>query len=461
MEIQGFDSSVSRRILIGLLTNSVFVSAVAAAKLSGLFETTAENIIADLAVRYYLDYKRPISTDIGIEVSKQKLSQDQLDNLFSFLASLDIQAGVDNVEDKFLFKIATDFFNERHLRKVVGSVSTMLDRGEVSSATVNLHNFRHIELGVRYGIDPLLDEGAIRAAFEDTSEQLIKFTSKSNNLDDAALFFGDVFSRDNLVSFLAPEKMGKTFMLLDMAWRAVCQRRRVAFFEVGDMSQNQIMLRLMQRVTKRPRRMGYYLFPTKLEIDAKRNVVTDPIQEYFEAGLSVEEAIQGCNDLVLDKGLLRLSVHPNSTVSVVMLESILDVWARENWVPDVIIIDYADLLIPVDSRLEKRFQVDETWRRLRGLSQMRHCLVITATQADAASYKTKILDKSNFSESKTKLAHATGVIGINATPQERDISVRRLNWIVRRECAYNELDLLYIAGSFAVACPMQYSKFTK
>ncbi|MDR2170549.1 MAG: hypothetical protein LBP59_10440 [Planctomycetaceae bacterium] len=605
MEIQDFDSGVVRRILAGLMVDLSFVSSVAASGLSGLFDTVEANIIADVCINFYVLYKRPVGDDIQValsaEVERRQLNQGQIDLLQSLLVSLELESQRIRGDDVYLFKVANDFFNSQQLRRSVDRVVTKLSGGDVSSAILDLHKFRQIELGVNYGIDPLKDESAIRLAFSATSEQLIKFGSKNVNMEDASLFFGDIFSRDNLVAFLAPEKMGKcvkgdalvyfadgsmypvrevvrqrinkkvisyneitqnfveadideywdngdkqciqvttksgrkvtttanhkyltpdgwkqldslevgdfiavpkkldffgasnilwdevvliesvgvfdtydltikthhnfvadgvvvhnTFMLLDVAWRAVLQRRRVAFFEIGDMSQNQIMLRLMQRVTKRPRRRGYYSFPTCLEVDRKRNVITDPVQEYFEFGLDVEDALSACNELAIDRGLLRLSVHANSTVSVLTLESVLDSWERVGWTPDVIVIDYADLLIPVDSRLEKRHQVDETWRRLRGLSQVRHCLIITATQADAASYKTKVLDKSNFSESKTKLAHATGIIGINATPQERDQSVRRLNWIVRREGSYNELDMLYIAGSLAVACPMQFSK---
>ena len=46
-------------------------------------------------------------------------------------------------------------------------------------------------------------------------------------------------------------------------------------------------------------------------------------------------------------------------------------------IPDVIIVDYADILAPEDTRQsEKRHQVDETWKALRRLSQEWHALVI-------------------------------------------------------------------------------------
>jgi replicative DNA helicase len=153
-------------------------------------------------------------------------------------------------------------------------------------------------------------------------------------------------------------------------------------------------------------------------------------------------------------GTFRLSCHPNGSMSVPGIETRLDAWGRAGWKPDIVVIDYADILAPIDTRQDKRHQVDETWKRLRGLSQKRHVCVITASQADAASYKVKTLDKSNFSESKTKLAHVNAFIGINATADERDKQLRRLNFIVRREESYSEQECLYVAGCLAIANPM-------
>ena len=55
---------------------------------------------------------------------------------------------------------------------------------------------------------------------------------------------------DNILVDL--EKRGKTFWLIDMAWRGMLQRKKVAFFATGDMSQRQMMRRFIARAAKRP-----------------------------------------------------------------------------------------------------------------------------------------------------------------------------------------------------------------
>jgi len=133
-----------------------------------------------------------------------------------------------------------------------------------------------------------------------------------------------------------------------------------------------------------------------------------------------------------------LSVHANSTINVAGISDILKRWESElDFVPDVIIIDYADILAPEDSRKEARHQVNDTWKALRRLSQERHCLVLTPTQANAQSYDVKTLRMKHFSEDKRKLAHVTALLGLNQTDPERKLGVMRLNWILVREKAFS------------------------
>ena len=272
---------------------------------------------------------------------------------------------------------------------------------------------------------------------------------------------------EDLHNFVANDiVVHNSFFLLDMAIRAVQQGKRVAYFEVGDMSQTQVMMRLIQRLSARPKKQKVIKIPERIEFDKKFNADVSFYCKDIKTPLSADAAVKKLARFgkSLDDafgsdvhGLLRLSCHPSGSMSVIGIESRLDAWERAGWLPDIVVIDYADILAPIDGRQEKRYQVDETWKRLRGLSQKRHICVITASQADAASYRVKTLDKSNFSESKTKLAHVNAFIGINALADEKEKQLRRLNFIVRREEAYSEQECLYVAGCLAIGNPMMIS----
>jgi len=142
-----------------------------------------------------------------------------------------------------------------------------------------------------------------------------------------------------------------------------------------------------------------------------------------------------------------------------MIQETIENWTREDWVPDVIIIDYADILLMNGAGLEGRDLINDTWKKLRALSQKFHCLVVTATQADASSYDATIITKKNFSEDKRKIAHVTGMIGLNQSPEEKELGVMRLNWLKVRDEAFSENKCVFVAGCLSIANPAIRSTF--
>ena len=89
--------------------------------------------------------------------------------------------------------------------------------------------------------------------------------------------------------------------------------------------------------------------------------------------------------------------------------------------------------------MEERHRQNKIWKQLRSLSQERHCLVVTATQADAKSYESGLLHMKNFSEDKRKYGHVTAMYGLNQDKdgREKNIGLMRINEIVLREGDYN------------------------
>jgi hypothetical protein len=155
-----------------------------------------------------------------------------------------------------------------------------------------------------------------------------------------------------------------------------------------------------------------------------------------------------------------LSVHPNSSINVEGIVSTLNVWERSGWVPDVVVVDYADILsIPTGYRPGDRDAINETWKQLRNLSQSRHILVVTATQADANSYTANTIRRGNFSDDRRKNDHVTGMLGINATEEEQELGIFRLNWTKRREEAYTESRCVHVAGCLHLGRPHIKSTF--
>jgi len=315
-----------------------------------------------------------------------------------------------------------------------------------------------VEMGPGTGLDILQDKTSVREAFEHVSDPLISYPGALGR------FFGDQLGRDEFVAITGATGRGKTWWLLDLAWMGIRQGRRVAFFEVGDMSKNQIVRRFMCRAARHPIRPPLTLdVPTAISLEEgaeQAEVETEVLQ--FGGVLDAAKAWKACEKKTRrhKTPLLRLSVHPNSSISVDGIRSILAVWERGGWVPDVIVIDYADILAcPAGFTPGDRDAIAETWKQMRNLSQARHCLVLTATQADANSYEAHTIRRGNFSDDRRKNDHVTGMLGINATEPEADKGIFRLNWTKRRETAYSESRCVHVAGCLSIGRPHIRSTF--
>ena len=93
------------------------------------------------------------------------------------------------------------------------------------------------------------------------------------------------------------------------------------------------------------------------------------------------------------------------------------------------------------------------------MSQEFHCLVLTATQADAESYDRGLITLRNFSNDRRKNDHVTGMIGLNTTTEEKDMGIYRLNWLKRRDAAFSERQQYKVAGCLDIGCPVMLSSF--
>ena len=469
MRAERRSGSDERRIVTGMIVDPVVLGAVAAKwdKDEGMFSSKWANLVGGWCVKFYDEYDAaPGSSIQGLFESWAEQGQkdkDTIDLVEKFLSviSNDYEETAKDINSAYILDLAGKHFNKVQIKRLNETVAGHIDNNDIKAAVRSLEGFSKTEIGQGAGIDVMNDQEAMRQAFETQNDVLIQYPGALGDL------FRNTLERDGFISFLGPEKRGKSFWLIDMAWRAMCQRRRVAFFAVGDMSQNQMMRRFMTRAAAHPHRGPWpktIRYPTAISRESSEKAEVDFEDRVFTAPLSWQEAYKACQETLqkkakTKKSLLRLSVHPNDSISVNGIRAVCRGWERDGWVPDVIVIDYMDLLAPVNGADESREQINKTWKRARGLSQELHCLVISATQSNAASYSAELIDKNNFSEDKRKFAHVTGMIGLNATSGESEQGVMRLNWVVLREDEFVVTRCVHVAGCLALGNPAVRSTF--
>jgi replicative DNA helicase len=137
---------------------------------------------------------------------------------------------------------------------------------------------------------------------------------------------------------------------------------------------------------------------------------------------------------------LRLKSYPAYSANIQTIKRDLEILEiTEDFVPDVIIVDYADILSPESSQFEGRDRYDETWKMLKNLAAVKHCLVVTASQSNRKTLDKKDVKASDISEDIRKVAHVDAMFSLSQTPEEKSKGTMRLGVVAHRWRDFNEL----------------------
>jgi len=427
----------------------------------GLFASKWANLVGQWCVDHMERYGRAPGRQVEALFHSWAAGNDREEEITlveRFLRSVsdEYDQGDKAVNSDFILDEAAEYFNEVKLRKLRDAIDGDIEARKIKQALARWDSFQPIEMGAGGWIDPFSDEEAIRRMHDHSGESLLEFKGGLKK------FFGRTFARDSLVAILAPEKRGKSYWLLHFVFMALEQGYKVALFECGDLTQDQVMQRLYARAARRSFNAGKYLIPVKLGIEDGKLVVE---QEEYEddRDMTRAESQAAASRMVSRFGgagsKFRLSVHANSSLSVGDARSILARWGRDGYTPDFVFFDYVDILAPMSGAAETRDQINMNWKQLSRMRQELHACVVTATQADAASYNADLLDMTNFSEDKRKYAHATAFFGLNQNSNEKTKGVYRLNMLNSRSEDFNRMKICYAAGCLSVANPCILSYF--
>jgi len=464
MKVIKKNSDQERRIIIGMIVDSLVLGRIASKWQYRMFKSKWANIVAKWCLNYYKRYeKAPMKNVEGMfetwsANAKDKSTVNLVSQFMSSLSAEYEELGEESNSD-YIIDIAGHYFNQIRIERLVESVESDVTGGEIESAHSRLIEYNKIEMGVGAGIDVFQDSEAMRRAFADKRESLIKFPGALGR------FFKGSLEREGFVAFMGKKGVGKSFWLQTMAYEGMLQRRKVVMFEVGDMGESQTMRRLMIRTARHPHSPCTIKYPLSLvRSKNKRKLIRDWKEIEFEDKLDWRKAKKACQRVMQKKvksgdSYFKLSCHFNSTLSVDGIDSILQDWEREGWGPDIIVIDYADILDMDCGGAEGRDRINETWKRLRALSQRYHCLVLTATQSDTASYNRQLMKMDNFSDDRRKIDSVTGMIGINQTSDEKKKQLMRLNWVSLRDDEFFPVQCVTVYGCLQVANPAVKSCF--
>lgn len=485
---------IERRIIIGLITSTEFHNRIKDKWNVSLFESTTAKRMATWCVEYFDKYNKAPGIEIEpifYQKAKNGLPKDLAEEIEEdILPSLSQEYEIKSINIEYLTDQALAYFNERNLLKHSEEIKALVETNRITEAELAASSYHPMAKDAGNWIDlsnvEVLEK--LEHAFVQSAETLIHFPRALGE------FWNSQLVRGGFVALFGSEKRGKTWWLLLLAITACRQGRKVAFFQAGDMSEYEQLMRICIYLTKKSNKEEYsgkMLEPirdciynqnnscTKKRRECDFGVFAGKPEQFFKSELHKKDIVAAmeqfpdyktctnCSDdyagtiwmkevdtgdpltlfeaqkafekfFIKYKRNFKVATYSTGTLTVKESSAVLDIWEKQDgFVADVILYDYPDIMEdPVQDFRQKQ---NEIWKGLRGQSQKRKALVIAVTQADANSYEKDSLSLKNFSEDKRKFGHVTAFYGLNQDPKgrEKSLGIMRLNEIVVREGDFN------------------------
>lgn len=461
-------TDTEKKIITGMIVSTEYLHKIIHMIDLKYFVLDYSKIIAKWILSYYSKYKESPSKHIQdiFEVEKESLKEAQAELIEEFLTNLSDEFERDskfNVE--YLIDRTVEYFEERALIVLSDNIQSCVGAGKVDKAKELLQGHRIVAKNTSQWINPF-DEDFVAEVYKthlspepdiDLNENLFKMPGKLGDLMG-------VFKRGWLVSYLAPRKRGKTFFLQETAIQAATNKLNVAIFSL-EMSKLGFAGRIIQRITSMGAETLYY-FPVfdclrnqdgtcaqrssnkivfvdgkVVEFDENINhavctkcrghskfVPSSWFEKIRRPVMTEKKLVRGTKGFRFSYGdRIRVKIYPAFSANLSNIAADLDLLEyTEGFVPDVILIDYADILAPEDRRSDLNSRIDETWKMMKQMSEMRHCAVFTATQGNRRSGETKNTKANDVSWDIRKNDHVDAQYTLSQTPEEKKLGKIRI-----------------------------------
>lgn len=127
------------------------------------------------------------------------------------------------------------------------------------------------------------------------------------------------------------------------------------------------------------------------------------------------------------EGRLVVKEYPTRSASVQTLRSHLEKMKLRGFEPDMIIVDYGDLLRPISSgKDEKRHQLETIYEELRGIAQVNECPVWTASQTNRSGLNAEVITMEAISEAFNKCFVADFIFTVSRTIEDKNTNSGRI-----------------------------------
>ena len=378
------------KLVASLFTDRLFLQQISDILDRKFFESEANQFIIGVVMDYFQEFKDAPT----MEVFKVKL--DELDNdllvqtIKSHLKDVYLQFEATDLE--FIKGKTLDFCKNQALKKAIVESVELLQVGEFDQIKVKIDEAMKAGVEKNLGHD-YNDEVEIR--YQESSRSPI--STGWDVIDDLA---DGGLGKGELGVMVAPAGIGKSWALINVGANAVKAGLNVIHYTL-ELNEHYVGMRY----------------------DAVFTGIANQDLRYHQD--DVKKMVDSLD------GSLTIKYYPTKGAGITTLAAHLERCRINDKKPDLIIVDYADLLRGVRG-LEKRHELGNIYEDLRGMAGEYQIPIWTASQANRSALQEDVIQADKIAEDYSKIMTADFVVSLSRKIEDKVAGTGRWHIIKNR-----------------------------
>lgn len=467
------DSSTEKKILTGMIVSTRYLKDIQPLIDLAYFQNSYAQTVAEWVLEFYDAYEMApfhhIQDIYTVEQEKQTMKEEEEEIISKLLTEISQKYELEQgLNIPYLTDKTTDYFKRRELEITAGNLKVLLAKGDIQEAEKQIEKYRKVQKLTSNWINPLNDE-EITKTFLYSDETFFTFPGKLGE------FLG-AFERGWLVGVAGPYKRGKTWLVQEFAVIGMLSGLKVAFFSL-EMTGPKMKERIYKRLTATGKKEGEIRYPCfdcihnqtgdceKEERTNKHTLVNEdgelprynPEMNYKPCTYCRENNISGYSPAtwfemikrpeynIINVGerlrafqkrfdnSFRLKIYPKYTANIDDILRDLEILEHtEDFVPDMIVVDHADILKPESKGMIGVEKEDQTWMALAKLGGMKQALIMAPTQVTKEALEAEQTRQRHTARWSGKLGHVDAMLALSQTEEEKEQGIMRISVMVHR-----------------------------
>ena len=386
-----FGTSFQSKIIASLLSDIKFIQTISDILNPTMFDSDSNKWLVKSVVDYYYEYKKQPT----LEVIKYKIDEIEDDILKSGVVDKlrEVWKNIEATDLEFVQSETLDFCKNQTLKIAILESVDLLENKDYD--------------GIKSIIDEAMKAGTTRdlghdyiSSLETRLAESARVTVKTpwdviNDVMDGGLGAGE------LGVIVAPAGIGKSWTLQAIGASTIRENKTVVHYTL-ELNENYVGLRYD----------SIYSGVTTANIKYYKDEVTNKISKL--------------------PGKLLIKYFPTKAASVQTLASHLKQIELSGVNIDMVVVDYADILMPTGNFKEKRHALGNIYEDLRGLAGELEIPIWTASQANRSALEEDVIGADKVAEDYSKVMTADFVMSMSRKVEDKIANTGRFHVIKNR-----------------------------